>query len=425
MICCVSCSQTNEMAAVDKAKLDSLFAELNEYNLGMGSIAISRNNQLVYKNAFGYAQLNQSEKVPSTTKTYYRIGSVTKMFTAVLVFQFIENGRLKLNDRLTTYFPEIPNAKLITVKNLLNHSTGLSNYSDQPDYLQWKYQAKSKGELLDLIRQSKSTFVPGKKHEYSNTNFLLLSLLLEKISGESYQKLLTERILSKTGMNRTYYEAAADTARKESKSCKYFNGKWVQQREDVAENHLGAGGIVSTPSDLVKFINALFSFKLINESSVKDMTSFDQDYGLGIFKFQFGPAAAYGHEGRINEYYTTLIYFPDNQISIAYCTNGIVYPRDDIVKTVVQICRGGNYTLPNFRGMEVNEKELTTLTGNYASDAMPIEVTCRIEDNKLIVETQGKPFETIMINDNYFANYQFGYFFEFQPKYKILLIKEN
>lgn len=413
------------MAIIDEAKLDSLFIELNEYNLGMGSIAISRDNQLLYQKAFGYTQLNQSEKVLSTAESCYRIGSVTKMFTAVLVFQFIEEGGLNLDDRLSTYFPEIPNAKLITVKNLLNHSSGLSNYSDQPDYQQWKYEAKSRNELLEILRKSKSAFDPGKKHEYSNTNFLLVSFLLEKISGESYQKLLTDRILSKTGMSRTYYEAAADTARKESKSYKYFNGKWIQQREDVAENHLGAGVIVSTSSDLVKFIDALYSFKLVNESSLKNMTSFDRDYGLGMFKFQFGSSAAYGHEGRINEYYTTLIHFPDSWLSIAYCTNGIVYARDDIVKAAVQICRGGNYTLPNFSGMEVNEEELINLTGNYASDAMPIEVTCRIEDSKLIVETMGKPFKTIMINDNYFANYQFGYFFEFQPKKKILLIKET
>jgi hypothetical protein len=84
-----------------------------------------------------------------------------------------------------------------------------------------------------------------------------------------------------------------------------------------------------------------------------------------------------------------------------------------------------NYTLPNFGGMEVDEKELTNLSGNYASDAIPFEVSCRVVDSRLIVETQGTPFETIMINHNYFANYQFGYFFEFQPKSRILLIKET
>lgn len=410
---------------IDKAKLDSLFAELNEDNLGMGSIAISRDGQLLYQKAFGYAQLNQSEKVPATTETAYRIGSVTKMFTAVLVFQLIEEGRLKLSDRLDKYFPEIPNAKSITVKNLLNHSSGLSNYSDDPDFQQWKYETRSRDELLAVIKNSKPGFDPGQKHEYSNTNFLLLSLLLEKASGKLYGNLLKERISSTAGLSKTYYEAAADTGRKESKSYKYFNGKWVQQREDIAENHLGAGVIVSTPSELTKFINALFSFKLIGRNSVRDMTSIDQGYGSGIFTFPFGAAIAYGHEGRINEYYTTLLHFPDSRLSIAYCTNGIVYPRHDIVNAVVRICRAENYTLPNFGGMEVTKNELTNLTGSYASEATPIAVTCSVKDNQLVVETQGNPFETIKIGENYFANYQFGYFFEFQPKNKILFIKET
>jgi CubicO group peptidase (beta-lactamase class C family) len=413
------------MAPIDKAKLDSLFTELNENNLGMGSIAISRDNQLLYQRAFGYAQLNQSEKVASTTETYYRIGSVTKMFTAVLAFQLIEEGLLMLDDRLNKYFPKIPNANRITVKNLLNHSSGLSNYSDKTDFQTWKYESKSRDELLEVIKNSNPAFDPGQKHEYSNTNFLMLTLLLEKVSGKPYEKLLMEKILSRIGLSKTYYEAAADTVRKESKSYKYFNGKWVLQREDIAENHIGAGVIVSTPSDLTKFIEALFSFNLINEGSIKSMTSFDQDYGLGIFMFQFESTTAYGHEGRINEYYTTLIYFPDSRLVIAYSTNGILYPRDDIVKTVAQICRDVNYTLPNFGGMEVDEKELTNLSGNYASDAIPFEVSCRVVDSRLIVETQGTPFETIMINHNYFANYQFGYFFEFQPKSRILLIKET
>ncbi len=176
---------------------------------------------------------------------------------------------------------------------------------------------------------------------------------------------------------------------------------------------------------MITFVDALFSYKLIDKESLNEMISFEEDYGLGIFKFQFGSSSAYGHEGRINEYYATLVHFPDNGFSLAYCTNGILYPRDDIVNAVVQICLKNNYTLPVFSGSEVNEKELTNLAGNYASDIMPINVTCKSENGELIVETQGRAFESTLISDNYFANYQYGYFFEFQPTKNILLIKET
>src|SRR5690606_33685358 len=164
---------------------------------------------------------------------------------------------------------------------------------------------------------------------------------------------------------------------------------------------------------------------LMEEGSVRKMISTNQDYGLGVFRFQFESDFAYGHEGRINEYYTTLIYFPNSKLSIAYCTNGIGYPRDDIIKAVFQISNDRNYKLPNFRGIRSSEETLNEFTGNYASNTMPIEVTSEIENGKLIVKTQGTPFETTRISENYFANYQFGYFFEFLPDKRTLLIKET
>lgn len=338
MIFFISCGQTIKKTGIDNTKLDSLFTNLDKHKLGMGSLAISKNNKLVYQRAFGYDLLNQTEKIPSTTDSFYRIASVTKMFTAVLVFQLIEKGQLSLDNHLNKFFSEIPNSELITVRNLLNHSSGLTNYSDIPDFQQWKYEKKSKKELLGTVINSKPSFIAGKRHEYSNTNFFLLSLILEKISGKSYQKLLEENIFQKINLNKTYYEVAADTLRKKSKSYKYINDDWIQKREDVAENHLGAGVIVSTSSDLSKFMDGLFLYKLIDKKSLNQMTSFEKEYGLGIFKFQFESSSACGHEGRIDEYYTTLIHFPDVGISISYCTNGILYPRDDIVNAVVQIC---------------------------------------------------------------------------------------
>lgn len=417
----VSYGQTIKKTEIDNTKLDSLFKNLHKHELGMGNIAISKHNQLVYQKAFGYALLNKS----STTETFYRIGSVTKMFTAVLIFHFIEKEHLTLGDHLNKFFQKIPNSELITIENLLNHSSGLPNYSDVPDFQEWKFEKKTEKDLLGIIIESKPDFSSGERQEYSNTNFFLLSRNLEKISRKSYQELLEEHIFQKIDLDKTYYEEAADTLRKESKSYKYIKGNWVQEREDIAENHLGAGVIVSTSSNLIKFIDALFSYELIDKNSLNIMTSFDKDYGLGIFKFQFGSSVAYGHEGRINEYYTSLIRFPDVGFSIAYCTNGILYPRDDIVNAVVQICLKNNYTLPNFNGEKINTKKLTELLGEYVSDNMPIKVICKANNDQLIVETQGKPFETININKNYFANYQYGYFFEFQPTQKTLRIKET
>lgn len=419
-ICFTSCSQP-----IDKQKLDSFFKELSDQDMALGSIAISKNGIVEYQKTIGYAQINKNKKTSATIDTKYRIGSVSKMFTTVLIFQLIEEGQLELDHYLSKYFPHIPNANSITIKNLLNHSSGLSNYADEQGFQVSKYEAISKDVLHEIIKKSSSNFNPGKKHEYSNTNFLLLSFLIEKLSGKSYEKVLTDRIISNLGLKNTYYETAPDTIRKGSKSYKYFDGKWVQQREVVAENHIGAGAIVSTPSDLVKFIDALFSFKLISKQNVNKMTDLNDEYGLGIFSFQFKSNTAYGHEGRINEYYTSLLHFSDDNLSIAYCTNGILYPRDDIINAVSQICSGEEYSIPHFNGKKINSEVLKVLIGKYASDNIPIKVECKLVDGKLTVETQGKIFETKNISENYFANYQYGYFFEFIPEKEELFIKET
>lgn len=418
-----SCSQPQVF--VDKQSLDSLFHILSERDFAFGAAAVSRNGELAYQKVVGYARINEDGKTLSSTETKYRIGSVTKTFTAVIIFQLIEEGKLRLDSRLAHYFPGIPNAQEISVSDMLYHRSGLANYTDDQLYKPWKYKKISRSELLELLSQLKPNFNPNQRAEYSNTNFLLLSLIIEKICNKMYQEVLSQRILSKLSLEDTYFEKAADSALKGSKSYKYADFGWIQQPEDVAENHMGAGALVSTPDDLLKFIDALFTHKLINKQSLEKMTSLRQGYGMGIFPFEFETGRAYGHEGRINEFYTTLIHFPRQNLSLAYCTNAIVYPRDDIVKTVVEICTVGSYKLPYSHPENTEQCNLDKLVGSYESESMPIAVSCKMGENGLIFTTQGEDFETSMINENYFVNYQYGYFFEFLPRKNQLMIKET
>jgi len=269
-------------------------------------------------------------------------------------------------------------------------------------------------------------FTPGSKTEYSNTNFLLLSYIIEDICKKEYQEVLVERILSKINLDDTYFENAADSVLKKSKSYKYFNSKWAQQYETVASNHKGAGAIVSTPADLVFFIDALFSNRLLSKGSLQTMTKILDGYGMGIFPFSYNNSeVAYGHEGRIDEFYTTLIHFPNENISIAYCTNGILYPRDDIMKKVTAICFNQPTTIPDLKSFQTDVQSLKQYAGHYSSSFMPFSVECRIHNNNLILTTQGQDFDTKQIDINYFANFDFGYFFEFVPDKGELVVKET
>ncbi len=157
---------------LDKAKLDRFFDRLAEKNKAMGSLTLAQDGKVLYSRVIGYSRINDSQKKPSTAATRYRIGSVTKTFTAVMIFQLVENGKLKLSDTLDKFFPQIPNASKITIAQLLAHRSGIYDFTDDRNFLSWKMNAKTKDEMLAIIAKGKPVFEPGEKTEYSRKLFL-------------------------------------------------------------------------------------------------------------------------------------------------------------------------------------------------------------------------------------------------------------
>lgn len=281
---------------------------------------------------------------------------------------------------------------------------------------------KSQAELLKIIRDKGSDFEPGTKTEYCNSNYLLLSYILEKRTGMSYEKNLQVRILSKTGLTNTYLAKTINPANNESVSYKYANSSWNSVPETDPGIHAGAGAIVSTPSDLVILIEALFNNKLIKKSSLEKMTAMTNGYGMGMFPYDHGTIKGYGHNGRIEEFYTAVRYYPESKNAVAYCTNGINYPRVDILEDIVKSCFNESIEIP-FESKETENPSL--YPGQYAADSMPIVVTISLLGKKIIAETQGARFELEPVSTNYYMHSPTGYYFEFFPEQNELHIKET
>ena len=184
---------------INTAKLDSFFNALNSNNKGMGSFAISQGNKIVYQKSLGYSLIDTVNKVAATPNTLYRIGSITKTFTATLIFQLIDEKKLTLNTKLAKYFPQIPHAGQITVANLLSHKSGLADYVNDAKDQSWITNPHTKAEILDTITKGKIHFEPGTDQLYCNSGYWLLGNIIEKITGKPYGKVLTERIIKKTG----------------------------------------------------------------------------------------------------------------------------------------------------------------------------------------------------------------------------------
>ena len=253
-LCSLNYSQT-----FDKAKLDKFFDVLAEKNRAMGSLTVSKNGTVIYSRAVGYSQINEKEKKSATTSTKYRIGSISKMFTAAMIFQLVDENKLKLTDTLDKFYPNMPNAKKITVGNLLNHRSGLHSFTGDADYPTWLGKPKTQSEMLAVIAKGKPEFEPNAKAAYSNSNYVLLGYIIEKATGKSYQTVLKEKITGKLGLSNTYLGGKRSAGDNESFSYSYA-GDWKAATDTDMSIPGGAGAIISTPTDLTKFITALFGY---------------------------------------------------------------------------------------------------------------------------------------------------------------------
>lgn len=262
-------STTTYAQSFDKAKLDQYFDRLAEKNKAMGTLVIAQNGAILYTRSIGYGHITESLKKPLTSYSRYRIASITKMYTAVMILQLVEEGKLQLTDTLSEFFPQIPNAGKITVGQILTHRSGIHDALQDPNLRTTPKTAPiTKEEIVALIAKGKPDFEPGTRHVYSNSGYAILGLIIEKVSGQSYADALKARITSRLGLNDTYVATGNIDADKHESLTYRYAGEWKSVPETHPSNLFGGGSIVSTPADMARFIQSLFDGKLISRESL-------------------------------------------------------------------------------------------------------------------------------------------------------------
>jgi len=371
-----------------KAKEDSLLSLLEQKNKAMGSLAVMDKGKIIYARAIGHAGITPEKKV-SDEKTRYRIGSISKMFTATLVFQLIEENKLQLSATLDKFFPSVRNAEKITIGNLLNHRSGIHNFTNEDAYKTYMTKTKTKSEMIGIISANVPDFEPGDRYEYSNSNYVLLGYIVEDLRKESYENVLQKYICSRAGLSDTHYGGNTDLSKNESYSFRYVEG-WIRQPEtDMSIPH-GAGAIVSTPSDLVKFITALFDGKLIKPESLIKMKTISDGMGMGIQQFPYEKKTVYGHAGGIDGFNSILIYIPEDKLAISYCSNGTVYAVNDILLRTLNNYYGQQEKLQEFKVYVVNPVELDKYLGVYSNPSVPLKLTISKNNDRLFGQGTGQ-----------------------------------
>src|SRR5690606_271476 len=246
--------------------------------------------------------------------------------------QLIEEEKLSLETKLSEFYPNLPNADKITIQQLLQHETGLFNITNAADFNNWMIQQRSKEELLSKIIENGVTFSPGEKAGYSNTNYIILTFILEDIEKKEYFKILEKRILKPLKLKNTYIGKQTYPQDFSSQSYEKKQGRWEKLQGIHLSIPLGAGGIISTPDDLNNFINGLFDGKLVKETTLEKMKKTNIKYGLGINPVPLVEGVEiYGHSGSMDGFRSFLLYLPEQDISIAITLNAVDYSLKDLV----------------------------------------------------------------------------------------------
>ncbi len=407
----------------DKTKLDNYFNQLEENNKFMGSVAVSKNGEVIYTKTIGLADVENNIK--STESSKYRIGSISKSFTAVLVLKAAEEKKIDLNQTIDKWFPTITNAKKITVKHLLSHRSGIHNFTNDEDYLTWNTQPKTEKEMVEIIEKGGSDFEPDSKAEYSNSNFVLLTYILEKTFTKSYSDLLQEFIAEPIGLTNTYVFGKINPNNNECKSYS-FAGTWKVEPETDFTVPLGAGAIISTPTDLTKFADALFGGKLLANESLEIMKTIKDGYGIGLFQIPFYENLGYGHTGGIDGFSSLYSHFAEDKISYALTSNGSHFNNNDISIAVLSAVYDKPYEIPVFTTYNLTSEDLDKYIGVYASQQIALKITITKDGNTLIAQGTGQPaFPLEATGKDKFKFDRAGAKFEFNPIEKTMILYQG
>jgi CubicO group peptidase (beta-lactamase class C family) len=339
-------------------KIHELVNLCYEYGQFNGSVLVAKDGKVIYKHGFGEA--NKEWDIPNETNTKHRLASISKQFTAMLIVQLVAEDKLKLDLPITNYLPDYPktNGDKITIHHLLTHTSGIPNYTSFPNYWEIMRSPHSPADLVKLFADLELEFVPGAEFAYSNSAYILLGILIEKITGKTYAQVLQERIFSPLKMNDSGY----DTHEKVLKNRAAGYNRFANTFENASYIDMfvayTAGGIYSTVEDLYLWDQALYGEKLLPKK-YKDLM-FEQHipawggqhygYGWEIGKIRVGntreQVETIGHSGNINGFNTQITRIPSDQSLVVLLNNTGGAPLYDMTSAIIGILKDQPYILP-------------------------------------------------------------------------------
>ncbi|WP_276372180.1 serine hydrolase [Chryseolinea sp. H1M3-3] len=336
-------------------KLISTYAEYGKFN---GSVLVAEKGKVIYKKGFGLAEMEWN--IPNQPDTKHRLGSITKQFSSMLIMQLVEQGKLKLDVPISTYLPDYPKktGAIITIHHLLTHTSGIPNMTSFPGFLKnVSINAYTPEQLVNMSADSTLEFKPGERFAYSNSGYLLLGYIIEKVTGKSYEQVLRENILTPLKMNNTGYDHHELLLKNrasgyEKNGRQYVNAKFLDMSVPYA-----AGAMYSTVEDLYLWDQALYTNQLLRKENMELLFAKHipsggghYGYGWGIGEIPLGNTAAkietVGHGGGINGFNTQITRVLSDKSLIVLLNNTGGAPLNEMTNAIAAILYDKPYDLP-------------------------------------------------------------------------------
>jgi CubicO group peptidase (beta-lactamase class C family) len=310
-------------AAQDAGRMDQIVQSYVAGNHFMGTVLVARGSQVLLSKGYGSADLEWN--VANTPDTKFRLGSVTKQFTAASILLLEERGKLSVQDPVKKYVPDAPAAwDKITIFHLLTHTSGIPNFTGFSDYQKLEPFAATPTELVARFRDKPLDFQPGERWSYSNSGYVLLGYLIEKLSGMSYEKFLQENIFTPLGMKDSGYDSNSAVIPRRASGYDWVPAKNAFQNSGFIHMTIphAAGALYSTTEDLLKWQQGLYGGKILKAASLEKMaTPFKENYAFGLVVETAGGHKVIAHGGGIEGFNTNLEYFPEDKLSVIVLRN--------------------------------------------------------------------------------------------------------
>jgi CubicO group peptidase (beta-lactamase class C family) len=356
-----------------------------------GSVLVSRDGEILFSKGYGLA--NREHNAPNTPETKFRLGSITKQFTAMAIMILVDQGKIKLGDSIGKYLDDAPKTwETIIVHHLLTHTSGIPSYTSDPEYRKKMTMPETVKSMIARFKDKPLDFRPGEKFSYSNSGYFLLGAIIEKVSKISYEVFLKQAIFEPLGMTDSGYDQPSTIIEHrasgyEPDGDRIVNASYLDMRQPYA-----AGSLYSTVLDLAKWDRGLSAGKFISkESYAKMYTPVKNDYAYGWAVATTSGRKRFGHGGGINGFVTQILRFPDQKVCVVVLCNMVTNSPAKVANSLAAIALGDSFKVPvEHKVVKVDPKIYDAYVGRYQLGP-DLFVNVIREGDRLLVEFAGQP----------------------------------